>query len=1021
MDKDIFVTYSRRNQETCRKLVAALARTESDTWVDWEGIPLSSDWWGEIQRGIENAETVLVLLSNDWLTSPVCHLEMAYALSLNKRTVPVVYGQTDHEASFAALSARDLDAAVVDMLAGRDINTIARDNWRALSKINWAFYREEDFTEGASKLLAALQTDLAHARAHTRLLNRALEWGRGNRDTSLLLRGVDLDQAIGWLAYNAETEPFPTDLHREYISASQKQRETEENALRDQQARELALQARALNRARMLIASLGVFLVVAGLLSVFALQQRSEAVEQAVRADDNASTAESNAVRADHAASTAIAERDRADREAQIAKAREIAAQALGLRDNRSAQAMLLGIAAYQTAPVFEAESALLTLMGTSSGLLKTFYHQNKQGIIQVIYNPSETLMAEVHFWGEDRLSIMDMLTGEIIYTLGGATEVPNSRVYFLDDTTLLLSDFFGVHSLKIDLATQSVKPTTLFEYPRSEFTLYASVFSDDGRRVATAALNPATGQHFMVIHDLNTAQELYREAIDFQVLSMAFNSDGTRILANRYRDTPVLFDIKAASMSPLITQNLEAEGIQQAYFYEGDTYLTLTSVPGNEGQFIAIYDPESDLFSEPIYVPLTVNRLALHPGKQWVMAMETGGKFTLYRLVDGQAEFTSTYHENEIFAVVFNQAGNLMVTGDSGGMLATWDLYAKPALQRPIEDSTSPAIAMSLAGERLAVSIENDSIRQYDITTWQEVGARIPVGEEFLYLTVLYLSEDHNRLIALESGLGQIFVWDAETGELLTESLTGSAASTYMTASPDGRLVVAYHPDTGISLWDVEKQAQVGDFFRFESDLGVDITNHMINTVFSPDGTQLAAIATDGYVWLYDVTIDGMTLQKRVSLAQPLQIGLRFSPDGRLLALASFSNTVLLYDIETEQLTVPPLSGSESFIFNIAFRPDGRVLAVMDGYSQLWLWDTARGLPIGLPTQAHYIAYDAAFTSDGQRLITVGSDPVISEWDFRPEQSIESLCFAVGRDLTESEWALYMGESQPYRAVCGG
>lgn len=36
MDKDIFVSYSRRNQDICRTLVAALARTEQDTWVDWE-------------------------------------------------------------------------------------------------------------------------------------------------------------------------------------------------------------------------------------------------------------------------------------------------------------------------------------------------------------------------------------------------------------------------------------------------------------------------------------------------------------------------------------------------------------------------------------------------------------------------------------------------------------------------------------------------------------------------------------------------------------------------------------------------------------------------------------------------------------------------------------------------------------------------------------------------------------------------------------------------------------------------
>jgi WD40 repeat protein len=164
---------------------------------------------------------------------------------------------------------------------------------------------------------------------------------------------------------------------------------------------------------------------------------------------------------------------------------------------------------------------------------------------------------------------------------------------------------------------------------------------------------------------------------------------------------------------------------------------------------------------------------------------------------------------------------------------------------------------------------------------------------------------------------------------------------------------------------------------------------------------------------------MDGLTLQKQVVVSRALQIGLRFSPDSKLLALASDSNAILLYDINAEQLSIPPLSGATAYIYNIAFRPDGRVIAVMDGYSQLWLWDTTRGLPIGLPTQAHYIGYDAAYTADGQHLITVGSDPVISEWDFRPEEVIQSLCNTVGRELTPQEWALYVSVTEPYRSVC--
>ena len=48
----VFISYSRKDKAFVRKLNDSLDSSGVDAWVDWEGIPLSSDWMEEITRAI---------------------------------------------------------------------------------------------------------------------------------------------------------------------------------------------------------------------------------------------------------------------------------------------------------------------------------------------------------------------------------------------------------------------------------------------------------------------------------------------------------------------------------------------------------------------------------------------------------------------------------------------------------------------------------------------------------------------------------------------------------------------------------------------------------------------------------------------------------------------------------------------------------------------------------------------------------------------------------------------------------
>ena len=188
----IFVSYSRKNIDFCKQLTAELQKRDLDFWVDWEGIPPTVDWMKEIQKGIEEADTFLFIISTDSITSKVCKEELELAVKNGKRLIPVVASEIKWD----------------------EVPT-------ELSHLNYIFFREQDdFDVALTKLLTAINTDYGWVQTHRRLQVKALEWERGNKDTGFLLRGRDLEQAEQQISIHATTNPQPTDIQREYVLKS---------------------------------------------------------------------------------------------------------------------------------------------------------------------------------------------------------------------------------------------------------------------------------------------------------------------------------------------------------------------------------------------------------------------------------------------------------------------------------------------------------------------------------------------------------------------------------------------------------------------------------------------------------------------------------------------------------------------------------------------------------------------------------------------------------------------------------
>ena len=109
------------------------------------------------------------------------------------------------------------------------------------------------------------------------------------------------------------------------------------------------------------------------------------------------------------------------------------------------------------------------------------------------------------------------------------------------------------------------------------------------------------------------------------------------------------------------------------------------------------------------------------------------------------------------------------------------------------------------------------------------------------------------------------------------------------------------------------------------------------------------------------------------------------FSPDGRILATASADRTIRLWNAANGKPHGKPLTGHTAGVAAVAFSPDGKLLASASDDQTLQLWSTARGTPRGPPLEGHTAAVtDVAFSPDGTKLASASRDRSVRLWNAR-------------------------------------
>ena len=189
----VFISYSRRDSsDFAEELVAGLELAGFAPFLDRHDIAAGEKWENRLGGLIDQADTVVFVISPEAVKSERCAWEVRRTLEKSKRLLPIVFEPVPV-------------ADIPEQLGERQFVR---------------FDSGAGFARPLAQLAEALRRDLDWIREHTRLGELAARWQARGRSGSLLLRGEDVAAAQAWAERRKPDAPGLDEATRAFIAAS---------------------------------------------------------------------------------------------------------------------------------------------------------------------------------------------------------------------------------------------------------------------------------------------------------------------------------------------------------------------------------------------------------------------------------------------------------------------------------------------------------------------------------------------------------------------------------------------------------------------------------------------------------------------------------------------------------------------------------------------------------------------------------------------------------------------------------
>jgi WD40 repeat protein len=912
---DVFISYSRRDGALVARLVEALQARGKDVWVDVGGIRDAEVFPAALRMAVEQSDGFLFVISPESVASRYCEQEVAHALELNKRIVPLLYRAVPDDALPEGIRVR---------------------NWIPIGD-------DGDFEQTVARAVDALDTDLAWTKEHTRWLVKALEWDGEGRERSFLLRGSELAAAEAWLASGAGKEPQPTALQSEYVAASR-----------------IAVTRRQRLTVTVSVAVAAVSLALLG----FALITRSQAISARNDAQKAQVAAEAQALRSES--------REAAAQHPDLGLL--LALEAGRLEDSVASRGALLGALQHGArirrwlhgfdspvaAAAFSPDGKLLatsTLEGTTLWDTATWrpigppLRSAQGGWEGVDFSPDGRTLAIAG--GQGRVELWDVSTRRKLWELtdpaAASSAVPALAVvrYSPDGKVIAAGAQESNHVTLWAASSRRVIGRPIITHPPGSGVGSIS-FSPDSKRIAAPGApgrvgiwTVATGRR--VGAPLAIGSEVVGEAI--------FAAGGRTLIAGDESGSVFIIDIATGRpIRPPLSVGDTAGGSMDL---SPDGRLLAA---GSSAGSVLVWDVKT---GERYGAPLTADaspvfdvefspdgRMLVSSHLRSAVVWNMSGEQAIGEPVDGLRDLTTD--------VSFSPDGRRLVAGRFDGTTVVYDTATRRQALRIDGRSAVTTVAFQPGGNVIAVGTIEGKVRLFDAESGTALGSPLDGGRSAVWQLafspdgrLLAVAEDPNGVDGwyTQQRQGKVQVWEVDSRRRTGRAIVPGAGSVVSVAfNHDGTLLATGSYRGQLDLWDVATHARRGKPMKVADD-GV------FGVAFDPSGRLVAEGGAIGPVRVWRVADQRPAFPPLSGPTGPVT-ATAFDPVGSFLATTGVRGGTRLWQPATGlgyggELVASPRPGSV-LTFDVpplpglgnAVSPDGKLLAVAGIETRAMLWD---------------------------------------------------------------------------------
>ncbi len=898
----VFLSYSRKDRERAAGVAEALRARHFGVFKDTDDILPTEEWKTRLEELIEEADTIVFLLSPHSAASEVCAWEVEYATALHKRIAPIVI--------------EDVEGSAIPPL---------------LARLNFIFCTDRDpFEDAVDTLASALSTDIDWIREHTRLAGLARRWGEASQPARLLLRGQDIADAEGWRDRRPMDAPAVTADQAGFIAES---RRAAGRRLRNWITGSLALTVGA--------AGLALF---AWFQSVEADRQRDAAERNAAQAREQravateqrdraletqslflADLAHQMAARGDNAKGLALAyegapkEADLSDRplipEIQVALARTLDALEISAVMRTESE----GLTAITVRPQGDLVATgswdgIVRLWDAETGRLIRTFEGHEQNVRTLAFDAEGGRLATAG----GSIRVWEVATGEMLRRLEGHTAAI-ADLAFSPDGDRLVSGSWDNTARIWSLIEPDAAPLVL---NRHKFRVLTLDISPDGRMLATGG---RSGD--LWLWDMATGmplRELVSEDASGPAAAVAFSPDGQQVLA--MQSGLVIWDAVSGD------QIRRVEG-----FYHTDTYTSDFSPDRKRLVNVSQYDGIARVWDTETGAEVTAlaglrdagyeeffMAAAFFPDSKTVAVGSGSPRALIWNTEKPAPAVPETGYPANISTAKLADAGSAVISGLTDGTVLRWDAETGAPLRQ--DTGPAPVTAVAAANDIIVTGDNTGRVTISDRNTGTTT-AQFALPQGGVSKIAVLPTGDRIGIIASD---GSGYLHDLETGDGLVRIEGHEGSIIAIAFSPDGTRVISTGSDMTAAVSDAATGARLTTFDGHEAEVSA--------AVFTSDGSQALTGDWLGFLRLWDVATGAEIASAR---AHDATIGtLSLSSDGARLISAGGDNVVRMWDIAT--LSEIDAVAYQNSLFDAAFTAAGdlvRVLHLDGSVSAITVW----------------------------------------------------------------------------------